>query len=56
MQWESSFLEFFSETSRKMEKPHSSSYALQDLQHSCITSHISRKYIETTSKLKKKVI
>ena len=43
-------LEFFSETSTKMEKPHSSSYAssyaLQDLQH----------YIETTSKIKKKVI
>ena len=47
--------EFFSETLAKMEKPHSSSYAssyaLQDLQHSCMTSHISCKYIETTSKL-----
>ena len=31
-------------------------YALQDLQHSCMTSRSSRKYIETISKLKKKVI
>ena len=54
------FAGVFSETLAKMEKPHSSSYAssyaLQDPQNSCMTSHIFRKYIEATSKFKKKVI